>query len=48
VTADVDLFKQITHAVLDLQNAQLQFYPRPLKALARLSDILILPLPTPY
>jgi predicted nucleotide-binding protein with TIR-like domain len=30
------LFKQITNAVLDLQNAQLQSYARPLKVLARL------------
>lgn len=32
----VDLFKLITNAVLDLQNAQLQSYPHPLKTLARL------------
>jgi predicted nucleotide-binding protein len=36
VTGVLDLFKQITNAVLDLQNATLQSYPRPLKALARL------------
>lgn len=36
MTAELDLFKQITNAVLDLQNATLQSYPRPLKALARL------------
>jgi len=31
-----DLFKQINNAVLDLQNAHLQSYSRPLKSLARL------------
>jgi hypothetical protein len=31
-----DLFKQITNAVLDLQNVQLRSYARPLKTLARL------------
>ncbi len=31
-----DLFKQINHAVLDLQGSQLQTYQRPLKTLARL------------
>ncbi|WP_046862729.1 TIR domain-containing protein [Microvirga massiliensis] len=33
---DIDLFGQITNAVLDLQGAHLQSYDRPLKALARL------------
>ena len=36
MTGEIDLFKQITNAVLDLQNAQLQSYDRPLKTLARL------------
>ncbi len=31
-----DLFKQMTDAVLDLQNAQLQSYPRPIRKLAGL------------
>ncbi|WP_376960765.1 hypothetical protein [Azospirillum sp. A26] len=31
-----DLFGQINNAVLDLQSAQLQSYPRPLKTLGRL------------
>lgn len=34
--ADLDLFEQINNAVLDLQSAQLQSYPRPLKKLANL------------
>lgn len=34
--ADLDLFEQINNAVLDLQSAQLQSYPRPLKKLASL------------
>jgi hypothetical protein len=36
VNGEIDLFKQMTNAVLDLQNAQLQSYARPLKMLARL------------
>ena len=36
MTASTDLFKQINNAVLDLQAAQLQSYPRPLKRLAQL------------
>jgi hypothetical protein len=36
VSGEIDLFKQMTNAVLDLQNAQLQSYARPLKTLARL------------
>ncbi|MCJ9668535.1 MULTISPECIES: TIR domain-containing protein [unclassified Neorhizobium] len=34
--ASPDLFKQIDHAVLDLQSSQLQTYERPLKTLVRL------------
>ena len=36
MSGEIDLFKQMTNAVLDLQNAQLQSYARPLKTLARL------------
>lgn len=36
MTASTDLFKQMNNAVLDLQSAQLQTYPRPLKRLAQL------------
>lgn len=34
--AEIDLFKQINNAVLDLQGAHLQSYDRPLKTLARI------------
>lgn len=33
---DLDLFTQLNNAVLDLQNAQLQTFERPLKDIARL------------
>ena len=36
MSASTDLLKQINNAVLDLQSAQLQTYPRPLKRLAQL------------
>lgn len=36
MNSEQDIFKQINNAVLDLQAAQLQTYPRPLKKLGRL------------
>ena len=36
MTSDQDIFKQINNTVLDLQAADLQSYPQPLKKLGRL------------